>query len=277
MIIRRVAIPGVTRVIAKNRHLHWDNIPELVAHSLGVELPYESLTRATDVAAHIDSLSTRRREGYPEIKDPLFWAFFDRCRAYSLVHIPGFYNVYRSMQYLATNKIAGNLVECGCFLGGMAMFLGLLRSELRLGHKDIFLFDTFIGAPVGSTDVVGGQTFTEPEELPRFRDTTARAIHEVVGSLQGYRFVEGLVEETLPTIDTGELALLRLDTDYYSSTRVELEVLYPRLVAGGVLIIDDYGMFEGARRATDEYFSSTYAVPMLNRIDGSVWAGIKPG
>jgi O-methyltransferase len=240
-------------------------------------LPYESLTRATDVAAHIDTLPSRRREMYPEIQDPAFWTLFDKCKAYSLVHIPGFYNVYRSMQYIARNELAGNLVECGCFLGGMAMFVGLLRAELGLRHKEIVLFDTFVGAPVGSTDTVHGETFIEREELPRFRDTTALAIEEVVGSLEGYRLVEGLAETTVPQTETGELALLRLDTDYYTSTRVELEVLYPRLVAGGVLVIDDYGMFEGARRATDEYFHATHPVPMLNRIDGSVWAGIKPG
>jgi hypothetical protein len=97
-----------------------------------------------------------------------------------------------------------------------------------------------------------------------------------VGSTRGYRFVEGLVEQTLCRTETGALALLRLDTDYYSSTAVEYEVLYPRLVSGGVLIVDDYGMFQGSRRATDEYLARLDKPPLLNRIDLGVWAGIKP-
>ncbi len=63
------------------------------------------------------------------------------------------------------------------------------------------------------------------------------------------------------------LALLRLDTDWYESTRHELEHLYPRLAAGGVLIIDDYGHWDGARRAVDEYFERQAAPLLLNRID----------
>jgi hypothetical protein len=80
-------------------------------------------------------------------------------------------------------------------------------------------------------------------------------------------FVRGPVEETLPANAPGELALLRLDTDWYESTRHELEHLYPRLRAGGVLIIDDYGHWDGARRAVDEYFDRQAAPLLLNRID----------
>ncbi len=98
----------------------------------------------------------------------------------------------------------------------------------------------------------------------------------MVGSTDGYRFIEGLVEDTLPVTPTGDLALLRLDTDYYSSTAVEFDVLYPRLVSGGVLIVDDYGMFQGSRRATDEYLARLDRRPLLNRIDAAVWSGVKP-
>jgi O-methyltransferase len=75
------------------------------------------------------------------------------------------------------------------------------------------------------------------------------------------------VEETLPTNAPGRLALLRLDTDWYESTKQELEHLYPRLEAGGVLIIDDYGHWDGARRAVDEYLEKTGQQLLLNRID----------
>jgi O-methyltransferase len=239
-------------------------------------MTYERVKVARDVAPHIDQLPTRLRENFPEIVDPTFWAFYDRCRDYSLVHVTGFYNVYQSFHYLAANGIRGNAVECGCFLGGIATFMGLLRDKLGLAGMEIILFDTFAGAPAGSTDVVLGAPFVEPCALPSYRDAVPETIAQVVGSTRGYRFVEGLVEETLPRTETGDLALLRLDTDYYSSTAIEYDVLYPRLVAGAVLIVDDYGMFQGSRRATDEYLARLDRRPLMNRIDIGVWAGVKP-
>jgi hypothetical protein len=88
-------------------------------------------------------------------------------------------------------------------------------------------------------------------------------------------FVRGPVEQTLPHNAPAELALLRLDTDWYESTRHELEHLYPRVSDGGVLIIDDYGHWEGARRAVDEYFERQAKPLLLNRIDYTGRVAIK--
>jgi hypothetical protein len=88
--------------------------------------------------------------------------------------------------------------------------------------------------------------------------------------------VRGKVEDTIPTASLNNLAFLRLDTDFYSSTRCELEHIYPKLNPGGVLIVDDYGLWVGARKATDEYFARLRHPPLLNRIDAGVWAGVKP-
>ncbi len=83
----------------------------------------------------------------------------------------------------------------------------------------------------------------------------------------GSTCVVGMVEETIPAEAPERIALLRLDTDWYASTKHELETLYPRLVNGGVLIVDDYGHYEGARQAVDEYFAETGERVLLNRID----------
>jgi O-methyltransferase len=69
---------------------------------------------------------------------------------------------------------------------------------------------------------------------------------------------------------------LRLDTDDYASTRAELEALYPKLTPGGVLMIDDYGHFRGARRATDEFLEGQPRVPLLHRVSYAVRSGVKP-
>jgi O-methyltransferase len=87
--------------------------------------------------------------------------------------------------------------------------------------------------------------------------------------------VEGRVEDTLPAAAPEEIALLRLDTDWYESTKHELVHLYPRLSPGGVLILDDYGHYEGARRAVDEYFESAGGRPLLTRVDYTGRVGIK--
>lgn len=231
---------------------------------------------ARDLVPKIDGFASRRRASFPEIEDELFWSYYDRCKDYSLVHVTGFYNVYQSFHYLARNDIRGAAVECGCFLGGVAMFMGLLRRRLGLAAMEIVLFDTFKGPPVGSSDVARGAVVKTPKPLPNYRQSVPVSVKTVVGDLDGYRFVEGLVEDTLPNTDTGDIALLRLDTDFYSSTAAELQILYPRLVRGGALIVDDYGYFQGSRRATDEYFAAHSNPPLLNRIDEGVWAGVKP-
>ena len=88
-------------------------------------------------------------------------------------------------------------------------------------------------------------------------------------------YVRGPVEETIPGTMPHRIALLRLDTDWYASTAHELRHLFPRLVTGGVLIIDDYGHWEGARRAVDEYFRDSDAKVLLNRIDYTGRIGVR--
>ena len=99
-------------------------------------------------------------------------------------------------------------------------------------------------------------------------------------ALSGYdprriHFVQGKVEDTLPAQAPERLALLRLDTDWYASTRHELEQLYPRLSPGGVLIVDDYGYWQGAKKATDEYIAAQAPSLFLNRVDYSARLAIK--
>jgi O-methyltransferase len=80
-------------------------------------------------------------------------------------------------------------------------------------------------------------------------------------------FVQGKVEQTIPETIPSSIALLRLDTDWYESTYHELVHLFPKLVTGGVLIIDDYGHWQGARKAVDQYFAEQKTPILLNRID----------
>jgi hypothetical protein len=84
-----------------------------------------------------------------------------------------------------------------------------------------------------------------------------------------FRFIQGDVAVTLRESVPDVIALLRLDTDWYQSTRTSLEVLFPRLEIGGVCILDDYGHWSGARKAVDEYFQDYSFRPLMHPIDFS--------
>lgn len=179
-------------------------------------------------------------------------------------------------------NIPGDIVECGVWRGGNIILARKLSPE-----RVCWLYDTFEGmTEPGQFDTkLGGET-----AMSRYRKWehkgvkwAAVSVEEVIQNLadtwtyddEYLRFVKGPVEETL--LDAANLpnriALLRLDTDWYESTKIELEVLYPRLVIGGILIVDDYGHWMGARKAVDEYFGSTGA--RLEAIDYSAVQMVK--
>jgi len=234
------------------------------------------LRRINELHAKIDQIHADELAHYSEIQGDEFKELFALACPFSMVHVPGFYNVYQSLKYIRDNAIPGDLVECGCALGGVAIFMRLCLTRWGM-DRTIHLFDTFVGPPIGSRDTIhGGQELVWSAAMENHRVGTEENIIDVTGSLEGFRIVEGFVEQTLPATTMPELALLRLDTDFYESTKIEFELLYPKLRRGGVLIIDDYGYFQGSRRATDEYLATIRPTPLLNRIDQGVWAGVKP-
>lgn len=228
-----------------------------------------------DLFPKIDGMRERQRQHHPEIEDEDFWRFYNASKDYSLVHVAGFYNVFQSINYIARNRIQGCAIESGCFLGGIAIFMGLMRRHLQI-DLPIILLDTFCGPPVGTADTFLGRAIRTIKPLPNYELTIKQHIMRHLDSLDGYTFVKGEVETTIPALEVGDVALLRLDTDFYSSTSTALNHLYPKLVSGGVLIVDDYGTFKGARTATEDYLATLERKPLLNRIDTGVWAGVKP-
>jgi O-methyltransferase len=185
-----------------------------------------------------------------------------------------------SVEYVVRNNISGSLVECGVWRGGSMMAVALTLLELGEVTRELVLYDTFAGStkPTAADTrapekgISGEQLYAELQaEGKRWLDAS---LNEVRGNLVavGYPkskliFIEGPVEETLRGEIPAEISLLRLDTDWYESTLMELEILYPNLAQHGILIIDDYGEWDGARKATDEYFGKQAFQPFLHRID----------
>jgi len=186
-----------------------------------------------------------------------------------------------SVRYLTTNRVPGAIVECGVWRGGSMMAAAITLLEAGDCSRELYLFDTFEGmtAP-GARDVsMSGEHAARaaPAGSCESHEAEVEANLRSTGyPLERIRLVKGRVEETVPREAPRQIALLRLDTDWYESTRHELLHLYPRLSPGGVLIIDDYGHWSGARQAVDEYFAALSPRPLLSRIDYTGRCCIKP-
>ena len=135
-----------------------------------------------DLFPKIDGMRERQRQHHPEIEDETFWEFYEASKDYSLVHVAGFYNVFQSMTYLARNSIAGCAIESGCFLGGIAIFMGLMRRRLQL-DMPIVLLDTFCGPPVGTADTFLGRVTLESWQGERPMQIVWRLAHPMPGAV----------------------------------------------------------------------------------------------
>lgn len=194
------------------------------------------------------------------------------------------YGLINAVKYIEHNSIDGSIVECGVWRGGSMMAVAFTLNQLGNRDRDLYLFDTYEGM-TAPTDI-DGPPAVEKFNKTRINDNSSawcRAIIDEVKknmSTTNYNearihFIKGKVEETIPSKAPEKIALLRLDTDWYESTKHELEYLYPRLQQNGAVIIDDYGRWEGARKAVDEYFESNDIRILLNRMDGTGRMGIK--
>ena len=213
--------------------------------------------------------------------EPEFLELYELCREQTMTSIERMYALYTAVRHVVQNEIEGDFAECGVWRGGSVMLMA--HTLLRLGRADrvLWLYDTFAGMTPPSADDVQETTGRSASDIlagsPKspsdpFWGVAPRLLVEANLAATGYpadriRFVPGDVLTTIPESAPERLALLRLDTDWYASTRHELEHLYPRLTPGGVLIVDDYGYWRGARKATDEYFATLPRRPLLHRID----------
>ncbi|MDQ3332386.1 MAG: TylF/MycF family methyltransferase [Planctomycetota bacterium] len=221
--------------------------------------------------------STAGFNSYPPDFNETDLAIYEKVRDYTYTSPERVYAVCNAIRYLSARKIDGDIAECGVWRGGsmMAAMLTLLETGSR--ERRFFLYDTFEGMtePTANDVSIAGRKaqslFSEKQQrqeawVAASEEDVRRNVASTGYPMSQVRFCKGKVEETLPARAPEKIALLRLDTDWYESTRHELEHLYDRLVPGGILIIDDYGEWLGARQAVDEFFAKTQPL-LLNRID----------
>ena len=205
----------------------------------------------------------------------------DAVRPYTMTSDQRVAALCDAVRYVVSNRIPGDIVECGVWKGGSMMAVARTLLESRDNTRHLHLFDTFDGmtAPTGEDVALTGETAADLMAASTDREDAesvwCRAPLDVVRQAMasvGYdgskiHYIEGRVEDTIPDSAPERIALLRLDTDWYESTRHEMIHLFPRLCVGGVLILDDYGHWLGARRAVDEYLQEHDVPLFLQKID----------
>jgi O-methyltransferase len=219
-------------------------------------------------------------------------ATVELCRfvqPYTMTSKYALFALRQAVEHVVKHEIPGDIVECGVWKGGSMMAIAKTLLELGKTERRLHLFDTFDGMsePTEVDRTHGGESAAEMMNAAAAERGTSRMwgvspLEEVTEHmrLSGYpmeriAFVKGKVEETIPEFAPKQVALLRLDTDWFVSTYHELRYLYPRLSVGGILIIDDYGHWEGARRAVDQFISERGLRLLLNRVDNTVRMCVK--
>lgn len=218
--------------------------------------------------------------------EPEFTELYKDVREYTMTSWERLYALYKAVHYVVENNIPGDIVECGVWRGGSMRLAAQVLRSLGVTDRTLYLYDTFEGMTEPDShdvDLHGNAATNDWVQIKRRGVNWAYApIEEVretmVGS--GYPmdkivFVKGPVEKTIPGVIPEHIALLRLDTDWHSSTKHEIEHLYPRLATNGVLALDDYGHYRGAQEAIDEYFDAAGRRPLLMRIDYACRFAIK--
>ncbi|HEX3794025.1 MAG TPA: TylF/MycF/NovP-related O-methyltransferase [Acidimicrobiales bacterium] len=204
-------------------------------------------------------------------------ALYGKVKPYTLTSHERVFALRQAVAYVVNAKIPGAFVECGVWRGGSMLVIAHTLVEMGATDRDLYLFDTFESMPPpGSLDIdVWGTPAADVYDAalasPVYAYIPQDQIHALLVAT-GYpaerlHFVKGMVEDTIPEHAPVQIALCRLDTDWYESTAHEMEHLYPRITPSGVLLIDDYGHYMGSRQAVDEYMAKHHLALLLNRID----------
>jgi hypothetical protein len=221
-----------------------------------------------------------------------------RIRDESMIPDRGLVALYLQMAHLERVSVAGAVVECGVWHGGAAALMALANLDHGEARRKIHLFDSFCGIPQPVDGVDGTRAVREARgnAKPALGGPITvgydYSAHGGPGSPDGVRalfadcgypddsvdlhvgWFQERVPERAPSI--GPIAMLHLDGDWYESTKVCLEHLYQQVVTGGFVVIDDYGCYEGCRRAVDEFIDGLVEAPFLNWVNEEIVYLIKP-
>ena len=217
---------------------------------------------------------------------------YNKVKAYTLASSQRIVAICNAVEYITKNNIEGAIAGCGVWRGGVIMAsIDTLQKNLDV-ERDIYLYDTFEGmiTPGHKYDIKrDGTTGVGKTAEELYQHATAddvafcySSLEEVTENIESYgypadkvHYVKGMVENTIPQTEPSKIAILYFSISFYESVGHALKYLYPLLAPGGVIIISDYGDWEGTKRAVDEYISANKIKLLLNRIDNTGKIGIK--
>ncbi|MGE0821069.1 MAG: TylF/MycF/NovP-related O-methyltransferase [Candidatus Binatia bacterium] len=177
--------------------------------------------------------------------------------SYTMVTSKNLANLYSLVQQLNRMDIQGDIVECGVWNGGSAAIMGLACLDGdKAKTRNMWLFDSFSGLPrPGAKDgELEKKAFFEGWNKGEI-EKVKQAFRKLGVPIDHVRIIPGWFEETLKTVSLRRVSLLHIDADWYNSVKVALETLYDKVVPGGFVVLDDYGYWEGCKKALDDYIA----------------------
>lgn len=167
--------------------------------------------------------------------------------------------------------VDGCVIECGVWRGGMSAGM----AEVLGPHRDYYLFDSFEGLPPATEeDGTKAKDYQADTESRYYHDNCRApiALAEKAMRLSGvpkYEIVKGWFSDTVKEFaPPREIAILRLDGDWYDSTRVVLESLFKHLAKDGIVIVDDYYAWDGCSRAVHDHLSRNRLAARIKQVYG---------
>jgi O-methyltransferase len=196
--------------------------------------------------------------------------FYEKYKNYTMIP-PQTFNENISLVSEFKN-LEGDFVECGVWKGGMAAAIAEFLGE----DREYYLYDSFEGLPdVKPIDGKAAKKWQEDKTSDWYFDNCNADINFAKEAMQlanvsNVHITKGWFENTLPLHPNRPIAILRLDADWYDSTMQCLDSLYPKLIEGGVIIIDDYYTWEGCSKAVHDYLSKIKSSSQIRSFKGGV-------
>ena len=220
--------------------------------------------------------------------EPDFLALYKQCSQYTRTSWETLYALYKSIQYIVANRIPGDMLESGVSGGGSMKLVAHLLLSLGDSDRTLFLYDPIevvtepesdLRLELSRNSAIGDQPEIERRDV-KSRTVPVEGIREIIAAsgypIEKVKVISNAIENTIPATISQRFALLRLQTNWYPSTKREMELLYPRLSPRGILILDSYGHYQGVCRGVDEYMSRLKEKPLLQRIDYACRLAVKP-
>lgn len=254
---KKARIPTIGLDVLRARCFAALNQPWHVAECLREELRF--FPDNAEARALLERVDDRKAGQAPAVDE--FSELLQVIRPYTMLSEARLRSLYDSAMRICAADLPGNFVECGVAAGGSSALVAAVIARHSKRPRKLFAFDSFSGMPTpGENDTHRGQhaedtgwgtgTCAAPEDSVREACRKLGAEHILVT-------VKGFFEDTLPVErhNLGEIALLHLDGDWYSSTRAILDNLYDQVTDQGIFQVDDYGHWEGCRQAIEEFQS----------------------